>query len=201
MDSVTHTCGRREAVDESGEQPEGQPNRLGMMAGSKRPRALPKRQSERNEEEKDRTNSENTLHIVLYLPSNATATPTATTAAATAATGAWSAAMRLQQPADMVIEKTTTGDVKLKETVTKEELLFYDINVNDFWMKPKFEKEYGCRHGPWCAGAAMWTPVVLSLFAVLALVCSLPNVTPSVFVSLVVVVSWTCCQLSSIRHE
>ena len=107
--------------------------------------------------------------------------------------------MRLQQPADMLIEKTTTGDVKLKETVTKEELPFYDINEHDFWMKPKFEKEYGCRHGRWCAGAAMWTPVALSLFAVLALVCSLPNVTPSVFVSRVV--SWTCCQLSSIRHE
>ena len=78
----------------------------------------------------------------------------------------------------MVIEKTTTGDVKLKETVTKEELLFYDINVHDFWMKPKFEKEYGCRHGPWCAGATMWTPVVLSLFAVLALVCSFAECDP-----------------------
>ena len=41
------TCERREGVDESGEQPEGQPNRLAMMTGSKRPRALPKRQREK----------------------------------------------------------------------------------------------------------------------------------------------------------
>ena len=36
---------RREAVDERGEQPEGQPNRLAMTAGSKRPGAQPKRQT------------------------------------------------------------------------------------------------------------------------------------------------------------
>ena len=176
-------CGQRttladgEAVDESGEQPEGQPNRLATMAGSKRPRASPKRQRRRTGmKRKKRPNkqcSENTLHRVLHLPSNATATPAAMTAAATA--------MRLQWLADKVVEETTVGDLKLKETVTKEELLFYDINVNDFL------KEYGCRHGRWCAGTATWTPVVLSLFAVLALVCSLPNVTPPVHVSLVVV--------------
>ena len=45
MWTADHTCGRREAVDESGEQPEGQPNRLAMTPGSKkRPRAKPKRQ-------------------------------------------------------------------------------------------------------------------------------------------------------------
>ena len=43
-----------EAVDESGEQPEEQPNRLVTMKGSKRPRVLPKRQRERRGEEKKR---------------------------------------------------------------------------------------------------------------------------------------------------
>ena len=36
--TADHTCGRREAVDERGEQP----NRLAMTIGSKRPRAWPK---------------------------------------------------------------------------------------------------------------------------------------------------------------
>ena len=58
MWTTDHTCGRREAVDESGEQPEEQPNRLVTMKGSKRPRVFPKRQRERQgEEKKDRTNS------------------------------------------------------------------------------------------------------------------------------------------------
>ena len=37
---------RTAAVDESGEQPEKQPNRLMMTTGSKRPGVLPKRQKE-----------------------------------------------------------------------------------------------------------------------------------------------------------
>ena len=41
-----------------------------------------------------------------------------------------------------VVEKTTNGDLKLKETVTKDELLFLDINVNDFFLKSKFDTEY-----------------------------------------------------------
>ena len=61
MWTADHTCGRREAVDESGEQPEEQPNRFVTMKGSKRPRVLPKRQrgrsGEEKKEEKDRTNS------------------------------------------------------------------------------------------------------------------------------------------------
>ena len=90
MLTTGHTCGRREAVDKSGEQPEGQPNRLATMTGSKRPRVLPKRHRERRgEEERDRQNkqcNENTLHLVLT-----TATPTAA-----AATAAATAAVRLQ---------------------------------------------------------------------------------------------------------
>ena len=39
-----HACGRREGVDESGEQPEKQPNRLATMTGLKKPGVLPKRQ-------------------------------------------------------------------------------------------------------------------------------------------------------------
>ena len=61
MWTADHTCGRREGVDGSGEQPEGQPNRLATMTGSKRPRVFPKVQRVRNgeekKEEKDRRNS------------------------------------------------------------------------------------------------------------------------------------------------
>ena len=61
MRTADHICGRGEDVDGSGEQPEEPSNKLAMMTGSKRPRALPKRQRERNGEEKkdekDRTNS------------------------------------------------------------------------------------------------------------------------------------------------
>ena len=51
MWAADHTCGRRESADESGEQPEEQPNRLETMTGSERPRAVPKRQRERQGEE------------------------------------------------------------------------------------------------------------------------------------------------------
>ena len=53
MWTADHTCGRREAVDESGEQPEEQPNRLETMMRSERPRALPKRQRGRQGEERN----------------------------------------------------------------------------------------------------------------------------------------------------
>ena len=42
--TADHTCGRREGVDESGEQPEGRPNRPAMKTGSNRPSVKPKRQ-------------------------------------------------------------------------------------------------------------------------------------------------------------
>ena len=58
---VNDVSNRRMGVDESGEQPEKQRNRLATMKGSKRARVLPKRQRERSgeekKEEKDRTNS------------------------------------------------------------------------------------------------------------------------------------------------
>ena len=79
-----------------------------------------------------------------------------------------------------VVAEEATGALKLKETDTKDELLIHDVNVNDFLMKSKFDNEYGCSQGRWCAGTAMWSQVALSFFAVLALVCSLRNVTPSV---------------------
>ena len=71
------TCRRHEAVDESGDQPEGQPNRLAMTAGSKRPGAQPKRLTERRgkkrkgERQTKRLNA-NTLHLVIHLPTTAT---------------------------------------------------------------------------------------------------------------------------------
>ena len=48
--TADHTCGRREAAGESGEQPEEQPNRLETMMGSDRPSVKPKRQRGRNGE-------------------------------------------------------------------------------------------------------------------------------------------------------
>ena len=57
MWTTDHTNGRREAVDEHGEQPEGQPYGLAMTTGSKRPRVWLKRQRGRNgkgDKEKDR---------------------------------------------------------------------------------------------------------------------------------------------------
>merc|ERR1711916_336977 len=45
-----------------------------------------------------------------------------------------------------VREETTTGVLKLKEMVTKGELLFPAINVNDCVTKSKFDNVYGCRH-------------------------------------------------------
>ena len=67
MWTADHTCGRREAVDESGEQPEGQPNRFGMTIGSKRPRASPKRQRGRNgERERERDKPDNAM-TALYI--------------------------------------------------------------------------------------------------------------------------------------
>jgi len=45
-----------------------------------------------------------------------------------------------------VSEETTTGVHKLKEMVSKGELLFPAINVNDCVTKSKFDNVYGCRH-------------------------------------------------------
>ena len=36
--------------------------------------------------------------------------------------------------------------LKLKETVTKDELLFLAMNGNDFLTKSKLDNVYGCRH-------------------------------------------------------
>merc|ERR1712166_1479922 len=45
-----------------------------------------------------------------------------------------------------VSEETTTGVHKLREMVTKGELLFPAINVNDCVTKSKFDNVYGCRY-------------------------------------------------------
>merc|ERR1711964_282922 len=45
-----------------------------------------------------------------------------------------------------VSEETTTGVHKLREMVTKGELLFPATNVNDCVTKSKFDNVYGCRH-------------------------------------------------------
>ena len=45
-----------------------------------------------------------------------------------------------------VVEETITGDLKLKVTVTKNELLFTVISVIDSMTQSKFENVYGFRH-------------------------------------------------------
>ena len=64
--TADNTCGRREAVDERGEQPEEQPNRLGITIDSKRPRAWPKRQRGRNGERKRKRDWQDRVVKVLY---------------------------------------------------------------------------------------------------------------------------------------
>jgi len=53
---------------------------------------------------------------------------------------------RMAKKCKGVSEETTTGVMKLKEMVTKGELLFPAINVNDCVTKSKFDNVYGCRH-------------------------------------------------------
>ena len=88
---------------------------------------------EEKKEEKDRTNSavKKTLHIVLHLLNNATA-PTAAAAAA---------AMRTLQYSHFktVFAETTSGVLKLKETLTMDELPFSAINENEFLTKSTFD--------------------------------------------------------------
>ena len=86
MWTADRTCERREGVDESGEQPEGQPNRLVMTTGSKRPGAQPKRQRERRGERRKgerqtRQCNANVLHVVFHFPTASTETATPAAAA------------------------------------------------------------------------------------------------------------------------
>ena len=95
MWTADHTCGRREAVDESGEQPEEQPNGLETMVGSERPRALPKRQSGRNGEERNGSKRQEEEKKATRCTLSFTSQPQPQAAAATAA-------VRLQRRADQL---------------------------------------------------------------------------------------------------
>ena len=53
---------------------------------------------------------------------------------------------RLAKHRKTVVEETPTGVLKLQETVTKGELHFFDIKVNDCVMKSRFDNVYGRRH-------------------------------------------------------
>jgi len=53
---------------------------------------------------------------------------------------------RMAKACKGVSEETTTGVMKLREMVTRGELLFPAINVNDCVTKSKFDNVYGCRH-------------------------------------------------------
>ena len=55
---------------------------------------------------------------------------------------------RMANIAKRVIDaKQCTDVLKIKEMVTKGELLFSGISVNDCVTKSKFDNEYGCRFG------------------------------------------------------
>ena len=66
MWTADHTCG---AVDESGEQPEEQPNRLETVTGSERPRVLPKQRERKGKEMGARENQKRReQHLACFLP-------------------------------------------------------------------------------------------------------------------------------------
>ena len=80
---LDHTCGRRDVVDECGDQPEGQPNRLAMTTGVGETQSLAeKAEGEkwrwRKGEGQTRRRSESTLHLVIHLPDTGNATATTT---------------------------------------------------------------------------------------------------------------------------
>ena len=74
MWTADHTCGRREAVDESGEQPEERPNRLVTVTGSERPQSFAEEAKGetggRKKWEQGTTERKeiNTLHVVFHFP-------------------------------------------------------------------------------------------------------------------------------------
>ena len=93
------------------------------------------------------------------------------------------------------VEETTTGELKLKEMVTKGELLFPAINVNDCVTNSKSDNVYSCRHslndGVMRATDVMiggkrvsvripatWARVALPLSGLLVILRLLLNVTP-----------------------
>ena len=58
-----------------------------------------------------------------------------------------------QRHFDTVVAETTSGVLKLKETVTMDELPFSAINENEFLTKSKFDNVYSCVR--LCADTAM----------------------------------------------
>ena len=119
--TMHHTCGRREAVDERGEQPRGQRGK----------RARPNR----SQGEQKRRKENNTLHVIfLPLPTQQPQQPQQQQ----------QPQEHLQSPRRGSSDAPTTGALKLKELVTKGELLFTD--VKDFLTKFKFVNVYSCRH-------------------------------------------------------
>ena len=91
--TADHSCGRREAVDESGEQPEGRPKQARDDDTVEETRSLAEdaegeTRGRRKGERQTRQCNGNTLHLVIHLPATTTATATTSTAAAAAATAA-----------------------------------------------------------------------------------------------------------------
>ena len=92
---------------------------------------------EKWEQETTGRKESNTLHVVFHFPSNGNETATATSATTTAAAAPHnngcccrSNAIAMRSALTVVVEKTTTGVIQLKELVTMVELLFTDIVVN-----------------------------------------------------------------------
>ena len=131
--TTDHTCGRREAVEECGEQPREPRGKRARQNGS---------QGEKGRNgNKGRRREKKATHCTLSSTSHATET---------------------QQPLQQVQQQQqqqqqqarkcvcssapTTGVFQLKELVTKDELVFLVINVNDFLTEFKFVNVYSCRY-------------------------------------------------------
>ena len=150
MWTVDRTCERREAVDECGEQPrepraeQACDDRQGRRDLEPSRRGRGKTWGRRKGERQTRQCNANTLHVVIHLPTTASATPTTTAAAATTTAAAVAA----------------TGALKLKELVTKGELLFPD---KDSSTKFKFatRREWKASSDSHCEGHVLQAAILI----------------------------------------
>ena len=146
MSIMDNTCAAPEEDAESGEQPGKQLKKLATETGSERTNVEPKRQRDRKGEkgseshrQRDRPDSAvKTLCTSSFTCQQWQHRSSSSRSNADAAV--------TTQHREFVAEEATTGALKLNEMVSKGELLFFVINVNDFLTKSKFDNVYGCRH-------------------------------------------------------
>ena len=155
-------CGSRttlvddgEAVDERGEQPEGQPHRLAMTKGLAEETEGEKWRRRKGERQTRQRNA-STPHLVVRLPATATATSATITAAA-------AAAAVTAKHWKTVVENTTAGTLQLKELVIEGELLFLTRRssiLTKCTVAVASDDDIMCSGS--CADTGMWIRVALS---------------------------------------